>query len=152
MVDIQSISLFSPSQSLSLSSSLSLHHLPPFWVSYIYFSEVFLIWQGSRPGRFSPWLQLLSQLLSPAGAALCWVPTLHLGPCFLCVCMCVSSVQHFLFTELGVWNPDRCLSVVNSPHWNRPPKVSCLSATNSAGTVAVLSVNSSPFLSSACHL
>lgn len=68
--DIQPISLFPftassfPLSRLNTPSSL--------WLSYIYFSKVFLIWHASRPGRFSSWLQFLSQLLSPAGAALCW--------------------------------------------------------------------------------
>lgn len=90
MFDIQSISLFPfifPSLGLCLLSSVA--PLPPLWVSYIYFSEVFLIWHESRPGRFSPWLQLLSQLLSPAGAALCWVLSSIWGPISVCACLCV---------------------------------------------------------------
>lgn len=86
----------------------SLHHLPPFWVGYIYFSEVFLIWQGSRPGRFSPWLQLLSQLLFPAGAALCWVSSSIWGPVFsayVCVCLAynIFSSRSWVFgIQIGV--------------------------------------------------
>lgn len=133
--------------SVSASFPLSLHSPLPLWVSYIYFSEVFLIWHGSRPGRFSPWLQLLSQLLSPAGAALCWVLSSIWGPVSMCVCAsvceCVCSIHDFVFMELGARKPDRCL--FNSPHWHRPPKVSCPSTSDSDGTEAALSViRSSP--------
>lgn len=74
------------------SSPFNPHHyfhslLPPFLcpsfanhsvlsLSSLYlFQQSVLIWRAARPGRFSPWLQLLSQLLSPAGAALCWAPS-----------------------------------------------------------------------------
>lgn len=156
MVDIQSTSLFLPIHlflcSLPLCSS-TVSSPPPSLLSWLYLFQ----WSVSNLAAVQAW-PVLSMTAALVSAALpSWSCSLlglklHLGPCFFCVCMCVSTVQHFLFTGLGVWNPDRCLSVVNSPHCHRPPQVSCLSASNPAGIVAVLSVNSSLFLSSACHL
>lgn len=82
--------------------------LPPLRASHIYFSEVFLIWQESRPGRFPPQLRLSSQLLCPAGAALRWVPSSIWGLVHVCVCALIST-RDFPFAEVGAGNPDRCL-------------------------------------------
>lgn len=90
-------SLFSsfPPSRLNTPSSL--------WVSYIYFSKVFLIWRAARPGRFSPWLQLLSQLLSPAGAALCWALSSIWSSVSVWVCdiRVYMSIAHGFFFRPG---------------------------------------------------
>lgn len=85
MFEIQSIqyhyfhSFFSPSVSASFPLS---YFLPPLRISYIYFSEVFLIWHGSRPGLVLSITAALVSAALPSWSCSLLGPELHLEPCF----------------------------------------------------------------------